>query len=50
MEITQKREALENVLIPYHYIENRELLLESGFKQVDSFFRWYNFCGVLAIK
>jgi tRNA (cmo5U34)-methyltransferase len=50
MEIAQKREALENVLIPYHYAENRELLLESGFKQVDQFFRWYNFCGVLAIK
>jgi len=50
MEIAQKREALENVLIPYHYVENRELLLESGFKQVDNFFRWYNFCGVLAIK
>jgi tRNA (cmo5U34)-methyltransferase len=50
MEIAQKREALENILIPYHYIENRELLLNSGFKQVDNFFRWYNFCGVLAIK
>lgn len=50
MEIAQKREALENVLIPYHYVENRELLLDCGFRQVDNFFRWYNFCGVLAIK
>jgi tRNA (cmo5U34)-methyltransferase len=50
MEISQKREALENILIPYHYVENRELLLQSGFKQVDNFFRWYNFCGILAIK
>jgi len=50
LEISQKREALENVLIPYHYVENRELLLQSGFKQVDNFFRWYNFCGLLAIK
>jgi tRNA (cmo5U34)-methyltransferase len=50
LEISQKREALENVLIPYHYAENRELLLQSGFKQVDNFFRWYNFCGLLAIK
>ncbi|NDY42420.1 carboxy-S-adenosyl-L-methionine synthase CmoA [Dissulfurirhabdus thermomarina] len=50
LEIAQKREALENVLIPYHYVENRELLLESGFRQVDNFFRWYNFCGILAIK
>ena len=26
MEIAQKREALENVLVPYHYDENRALL------------------------
>jgi len=50
MEIAQKREALENVLIPYHFDENRELLLRNGFKRCDVFFRWYNFCGILAIK
>jgi tRNA (cmo5U34)-methyltransferase len=50
LEIAQKREALENVLIPYHFEENRELLLRNGFKACDVFFRWYNFCGMLAIK
>jgi tRNA (cmo5U34)-methyltransferase len=50
LEIAQKREALENVLIPYHYDENRALLLANGFKGCDIFFRWYNFCGMLAIK
>ncbi|MBI4970650.1 MAG: carboxy-S-adenosyl-L-methionine synthase CmoA [Candidatus Omnitrophica bacterium] len=50
LEIAQKREALENVLVPYHFDENRELLLSSGFKGCDMFFRWYNFCGMLAIK
>jgi len=50
MEISQKREALENVLIPYRPEENRELLLDSGFKECDTFFKWYNFCGMLAIK
>jgi tRNA (cmo5U34)-methyltransferase len=50
MEIAQKREALENVLIPYHFEENRELLLRNGFRACDVFFRWYNFCGMLAIK
>jgi tRNA (cmo5U34)-methyltransferase len=50
MEIAQKREALENVLIPYRPEENRALLLESGFKECDLFFKWYNFCGMLAIK
>lgn len=50
MEIAQKREALENVLIPYHYTENHELLIRNGFKICEPFFRWYNFCGMLAIK
>jgi tRNA (cmo5U34)-methyltransferase len=50
LEIAQKREALENVLIPYHFEENRELLLRNGFKDCEVFFRWYNFCGIVAIK
>lgn len=50
MEIAKKREALENVLIPYHFEENKELLLKNGFKACDVFFRWYNFCGMVAIK
>jgi tRNA (cmo5U34)-methyltransferase len=49
-EITQKREALENVLIPYKLLENRELLLRTGFRAVDVFFKWYNFCGMIALK
>jgi tRNA (cmo5U34)-methyltransferase len=50
LEIRQKREALENVLIPYKLLENRELLLRSGFRYVDTFFKWYNFCGIVAVK
>jgi tRNA (cmo5U34)-methyltransferase len=50
MEIAQKREALENVLIPYHFEENFELLLNHGFKACDVFFRWHNFAGLLALK
>ena len=50
LEIAQKREALENVLVPYKLLENRELLLESGFRHVDVFFKWYNFCGIVAVK
>ncbi len=50
IEITQKREALENVLIPYKLLENRELLLRTGFRYVDVFFKWYNFCGIVAVK
>ncbi len=50
MEIAQKREALENVLIPYHYFENRDMLVECGFRHCEMFFRWYNFCGMIAVK
>jgi tRNA (cmo5U34)-methyltransferase len=50
LEISQKREALENILIPYRPEENRHLLLESGFKECDIFFKWYNFCGMVALK
>lgn len=49
-EISHKREALENVLIPYRMEENFELLEHAGFKHVEVFFRWYNFCGIIAIK
>jgi tRNA (cmo5U34)-methyltransferase len=50
MEIAQKREALENVLIPYKLLENRELLLNTGFRYVETFFKWYNFSGMIAVK
>jgi tRNA (cmo5U34)-methyltransferase len=50
MEIAQKREALENVLIPYKLTEDQELLLEAGFSHTEVFFKWYNFAGIIALK
>ncbi len=50
LEIAQKREALENVLVPYKLLENREMLLRAGFRYCDVFFKWYNFCGIVAVK
>lgn len=50
VEIARKREALENVLVPYRYEENRELLLKNGFDTVEEFFRWYNFSAFIAIR
>jgi len=50
LEISKKRESLENVLIPYRLLENRELLLKQGFRYCDVFFKWYNFCGMVAVK
>ena len=50
IEIVKKREALENVLIPYRVSENIELFKRNGFQIVDEVFRWYNWAGFVAIK
>lgn len=50
LEISQKREALDNVLIPYTLEEETALFKECGFKGVDSFFTWYNFTSFICLK
>ncbi|MBL7730293.1 MAG: carboxy-S-adenosyl-L-methionine synthase CmoA [Chitinophagaceae bacterium] len=50
MEISQKREALENVLVPYKLTENITLLRDKGFNHCEVFFKWYNFAGLIAVK
>jgi tRNA (cmo5U34)-methyltransferase len=50
LEIAQKREALEKVLIPLRIEDNIALLEKVGFSLIDVFFRWYNFAGLIAIK
>jgi len=50
MEIAQKREALENVLIPYKLSEDIEMLTEAGFHSCEVFFKWHNFAGMVAMK
>jgi tRNA (cmo5U34)-methyltransferase len=49
-EILKKREALENVLIPYRFEENLELFRRNGFETVETFFQWFNFAGFLCVK
>jgi hypothetical protein len=44
--IARKREALENVRMPYR-MKNEEMLRHVGFRAVDVFFKCYNFSGVL---
>lgn len=50
LEISQKREALENVLVPYKLSENISLLRDCGFEHCEVFFKWYNFAGLVATK
>ena len=49
-EIARKREALENVLIPYRLEENVDLFRRNGFEMVETFFQWFNFAGFLCVK
>jgi tRNA (cmo5U34)-methyltransferase len=49
-EISRKREALENVLIPFSIKENLELLKAAGFTSSETFFQWFNFASIVAIK
>jgi tRNA (cmo5U34)-methyltransferase len=50
LEISQKREALENVLIPYSVKEEERLFRNCGFEAVDTFFTWYNFSSFICMK
>ena len=49
-EIQRKREALENVLVPYRVDENVELLKRVGFETVDTCFRWFNWAAFVAVR
>jgi tRNA (cmo5U34)-methyltransferase len=49
-EIARKREALENVLVPYRLEEDLELFSRNGFEIVETFFQWFNFAGFLCVK
>jgi tRNA (cmo5U34)-methyltransferase len=49
-EISQKREALENVLVPYTQQENIEMIQNAKFKSIEIIFKWGNFVTFLAKK
>ena len=50
LEIARKREALENVLIPFTDKENENLLQKAGFKSIERIFQWFNFISFIAVK
>jgi tRNA (cmo5U34)-methyltransferase len=49
-EIAQKREALENVLIPFTIQENIQMCKDAGFRQIETVFQWANFVTFVVKK
>lgn len=49
-EISQKREALENILIPFTIDENIKMCKDAGFNSIDTVFQWGNFVTFVASK
>lgn len=50
LEISQKREALEKVLVPESVQTHVRRLTRAGFASVDVWLKWFNFTSMLAIK
>lgn len=50
LEISQKRSALENVLIPETFATHKQRLLSIGFKQCFQWYQNFNFISMVAIK
>lgn len=50
LEISQKRTALENVLVPDTLDEHRSRLMDAGFSHCTVWFQCFNFASLIAIK
>ena len=49
-EVVEKALSLRGILVPDTVAENEARLHGAGFRTVDTFFRWCNWVGWLAIK
>ena len=50
LEISQKREAIDNVLIPETLKEHRQRLADVGFSKVEVWFQCFNFMSLVAFR
>ncbi len=50
LEISQKRTALENVLIPETLRQHKNRLHKTGFKSAEVWFQYFNFASIIALK
>lgn len=49
-QIAGKRKSLEGTLVPVTEAANRQFLSAAGFRIVETYWRYLNFCGLIAIK
>lgn len=50
LEIAQKRNALENVLLPETLAQHRQRITNAGFGSCDVWFQCFNFASLIALK
>ena len=50
LEVSQKRDAIDNVLIPEELDAHRERLAACGFSRVEVWFQCFNFASLVAFK
>ncbi|MDQ7089239.1 MAG: carboxy-S-adenosyl-L-methionine synthase CmoA [Methylococcales bacterium] len=50
LEISQKRMALETVLIPETFNQHQQRLMQAGFNSVEVWFQYFNFASMIALK
>jgi len=50
LEVAQKRNALENVLLPETLLQHKTRITEAGFSSCDVWFQCFNFASLVALK
>jgi tRNA (cmo5U34)-methyltransferase len=50
LEIANKRDSIENVLVPESLEQHRQRLSEAGFRSSDVWFQCFNFASIIALK
>ena len=50
LEISQKRSALETVLMPETFNQHQQRLKKAGFSSVEVWFQYFNFASMVALK
>lgn len=49
-QVFEKAKSIRGVLRPKTLLENLDMIKKAGFENVDVFFKWNNFAGIIAVK